>query len=87
MRVLTTDVFCGSYLFTRGGRLVEILVDRTSRRPSGTFVLEGPDTLLEAQETYSRGEATANVKELREGVTLLRERLAHHLRQASSGAR
>lgn len=83
MRVLTTDVFCGSYLFTRGGRLVDILVDRTSKRPSGTFVLEGPDDLLKAQEEYSRGEATANVKELREGVTLLRERLAWHLRKTA----
>ena len=83
MRVLTTDVFCGSYLFTRGGRLVDILVDRASKRPSGTFVFEGPAHLLEAQETYSRGEATANVKELREGVTLLRERLAHRLRQTA----
>lgn len=83
MRVLTTDVFCGSYLFTRGGRLVEILVDRTSKRASGTFVLEGPEHLLAAQEAYSRGEATANVKELREGVTMLRERLAYRLRQTA----
>jgi hypothetical protein len=81
MRVLTTDVFCGSFLFTRGGRLVEVLVDRTSARASGTFVLDGPDDLLAAQETYSRGEAVANVKEIREGVTLLRERLAYHLRR------
>lgn len=81
MRVLTTDVFCGSFLFTRGGRLVEILVDRASARPSGTFVFEGPDDLLAAQERYSRGEAVANVKEIREGVTLLRERLAYNLRR------
>lgn len=81
MRVLTTDVFCGSWLVTRGGRLVEVLVDQRSGRPSGTFVLEGPEDLLGAQEAYSRGEATANVKQIRDGVTLLRGRLAEALRR------
>ena len=83
MRVLSTDVFCCSYLFTKGGRLVEILVDHSNVHPSGTFVLEGPDDLLAAQETYSRGEATANVKDIRDGVTLLRGRLAKALRRVA----
>lgn len=83
MRVLTTDVFCGSYLFTRGGRLVEILVDRSTVHPSGTFVIEGPDDLIAAQESYSRGEANANVKDIRDGVTLLRGRLSKVLRRVA----
>ena len=82
MRVLTTDVYAGAWLLTRGGRLVDLLVDCSGGRSSGTFVFEGPD-LLAAHETYSRGEAIANVKDIRDGVTTLRGRLAHALRQAA----
>ncbi len=44
---------------------------------------EAPDDLLAAQETYSRGEAVANVKEIRDGVTLLRGRLSKALKRAA----
>ncbi|MEW5749028.1 MAG: hypothetical protein AB1793_09645 [Candidatus Thermoplasmatota archaeon] len=84
MRVLTTDVFCGAYLMThQGARLVDLIVDGTGVRPSGTFVFEGDD-LLEAQQVYSRGEAIASVKEIRDGVTHLRTCLARALRRVSS---
>lgn len=82
MRVLTTDVYCGAYLLTRGARLVDLLVDRTGERESGTFVFEGDD-LLRLQEEYSRGEAVAKVKAIRDGVTTLRTRLARALRRAA----
>ena len=82
MRVLTNDVFAGAYLISRGARVADLLVDRTGARETGTFVLEGP-TALEDHETYSRGEAIANVKIIREGVTYLRGRLARALRQAA----
>jgi len=82
MRVLTTDVFCGAYLLTRGGRLVDLLVDRTAERETGTFVFEGED-LLRHQEDYSRGDATAKVKAIRDAVTSLRTRLARALRRAA----
>lgn len=82
MRVLTNDVFAGSYLLSRGARVVELLVDRTGARETGTFVIEGP-TALADHEAYSRGEATANVKVIRDGVTTLRGRLARALRQAA----
>jgi hypothetical protein len=75
MRVLTCDVFAGAYLMTQGARLVDLLVDRTGARSSGTFVLEGDD-LLALQEAYSIGEATARVKDIRDAVTELRSRLA-----------
>ena len=42
-------------------RLVDLLVDRTAERETGTFVFEGED-LLRHQEDYSRGDATAKVK-------------------------
>ena len=82
MRVLTNDVFAGAFLISRGARVVELLVDRTGTRETGTFVLEGP-TALDDHETYSRGEAVANVKIIREGVTHLRGRLARALRHAA----
>lgn len=82
MRVLTNDVFAGAFLMARGARMVELLVDRTGPRETGTFVLEGP-TALEDHEAYSRGEAVANVKIIREGVTQLRGRLARALRHAA----
>ncbi len=82
MRVLTTDVFAGAWLLTtRDARLVDLLVDRSGGRSTGTFVLEGPDLVI-AQETHSRGEAIANVKDIRDGVTLLRGRLARALKHA-----
>ena len=80
MRVLTTDVFAGAYLMTQGARLVDLLVDRTGVRSSGTFVLEG-DNLLALQEAYSLGEATARVKDIRDAVTQLRSRLAGALQK------
>lgn len=80
MRVLTTDVFCGAYLLIQGAHLIDLLVDRSRNRPSGTFVLEGDD-LLEHQQVYSRGEAVASVKEIRDGVTHLRACLARALHQ------
>jgi hypothetical protein len=82
MRVLTTDVFAGAWLMSRGARLVDLLVDRTGSRDTGTFVLEGP-TALGDLEVYSRGEAVANVKAVRDGVTTLRTRLARALRHAA----
>ncbi len=83
MRLLTSDVFCGAYLLARGATLVDLLIDRSGRRESGTFVFEGPESLLAHQEAYSRGTATANVKELRQGVTALRGRLARALARAA----
>ena len=82
MRVLTTDVFCGAWLMCQGARLVDLLVDRTGQREAGTFVFEGND-LLERQEEYSRGQAVAPVKGIRDGVTALRARLARALRRAA----
>ena len=82
MRVLTCDVFAGAYLMTQGARLVDLLVDRTGVRSSGTFVLEGDD-LLALQEAYSIGEATARVKDIRDAVTELRSRLAVALQKNS----
>lgn len=82
MRVLITDVFCGAYLLTQGARIVDLLVDQSGRRKSGTFVLEGED-LLEHQEDYFRGRAHAKVKDIRDGVTELRGRLARALRRAA----
>jgi hypothetical protein len=83
LRVLTNDVFCGAYLMTQGARLVDLLVDRSPSRPAGTFVLEGND-LLAHQEEYSRGEAIAPVKEIRDAVSELRCRLARALREPFS---
>jgi len=80
MRVLTNDVFCGAFLMTQGARLVELLVDRSTIRSTGTFVLEGDD-LLALQEAYSLGEASARVKDLRDAVSELRGRLARALRE------
>jgi hypothetical protein len=80
MRVLTNDVFAGAYLLTQGARLVDLLVDRSPNRPCGTFVFEGDDALFQLEE-YSRGEAIAPVKEIRDGVSQLRTRLARALRQ------
>lgn len=82
MRVLTNDVFCAAWLMTQGARLVDLLVDRTPARASGTFVLDGDD-LLARQEAYSRGgsEAVAPVKDIRDAVTHLRACLARALRQ------
>lgn len=82
MRVLTCDVFAGAYLMTQGARFVDLLVDRTGARSSGTFVLEGDD-LLALQEAYSIGEATARVKDIRDAVTELRSRLAGALQKNS----
>lgn len=85
MRVLTNDVFCAAWLMTQGGRLVDLLVDRSPSRASGTFVLEGDD-LLALQEAYSRGgsEAVAPIKDIRDAVTHLRTCLARALRQPAS---
>jgi hypothetical protein len=83
MRVLTTDVFCGAWLMTRGAQLVDLLVDRSPSRSAGTFVFEGTD-LVALQEAYSLGEATARVKDLRDAVTELRCRLARALREPTS---
>lgn len=84
MRVLTCDVFAGAYLMTQGARLVDLLVDRTGARSSGTFVLEGEgDDLLALQKAYSLGEATARVKDIRNAVTELRSRLAGALQKNS----
>jgi len=80
MRVLTNDVFCGAFLMTQGAHLVDLLVDRSTIRSTGTFVLEGDD-LLTLQEAYSLGEATARVKDLRDAVSDLRTRLAKALRE------
>ena len=82
MRVLTTDVFAGAFLMTRGARLVDVLVDRTGARKSATFVFEG-ERVLEAHEEYSRGQATAPVKAIRDGVTHLRGRLVRALGKAA----
>jgi hypothetical protein len=80
MRVLTTDVFAGAYLMTQGARLVDLLVDRTGARASGTFILEGND-VLELHEAYCRGDAVAPVKLIRDAVTELRSRLAGALQK------
>jgi len=82
MKVLTNDVFCGAYLLTQGAHLIDLLVDRTPSRACGTFVFEG-DNLLDHQEAYSRGEATAPVKHIRDGVSHLRTCLARALREPS----
>ena len=79
MRVLTSDTFCGAYLMAKGAQFVRLLVDRTGTRDTGTFVFEG-DGILELQEEYSRGVASASVKAIRDGVTFLRSRLARELR-------
>jgi len=81
MRVLTTDVFCAGYLIVRGGRVIDLLVDQTGTRSTGTFVVEGAQVLADHEE-YSRGQATANVKALRDAVTALRGRLAETLRRS-----
>jgi len=83
MKVLTNDVFCGAYLLTQGARLIDLLVDRTPARACGTFVFEG-DNLLDHQEAYSRGEATAPVKHIRDAVTHLRACLARALRESTA---
>ena len=86
MRVLTSDVFCGSYLLARGGRLVDLLVDRSGRRQAGTFVFEGED-LLAVQAAYSTGQAVARVKAIRDGVTSLRAHLARAMERSGDSAR
>ena len=87
MRILTTDVFCSAFLMANGARLVDLLVDRTGSRQAGTFVLEGDEKLLEHQEVYSRGEAVASVKAIRDAVTFLRGRLATTLERAAGQRR
>ena len=82
MRILTTDIFLASFLLSRGARVAELLIDRSGTRGTGTFVLEGPDVLPD-HEAYSRGEAVANVRAIREGVTALRGRLARALQRAA----
>ena len=82
MRVLTTDVFCASWLVSGGARVVDVLLDRSGSRSTGTFIVEGPAVLAD-HETYSKGEAVANVKAIREGVTSLRGRLARALQRAA----
>lgn len=79
MRALTTDVFCAAYLILRGSLLVDLIVDRDGQRQTGTFVLEGADAIA-GQEEYSRGEAQARVKVLRDLVSQLRGELARALR-------
>lgn len=79
MRALTTDVFCAAYLILRGAVLADLIVDGDGRRQTGTFVLEGPEALA-GQEEYSRGEAQARVKALRDVVSNLRGELARALR-------
>ena len=86
MRVLTSDVFCGAFLLSRGGRLVDLLVDRSGRRQAGTFVFEGEDLLVH-QAAYSTGQAVASVKAIRDGVTSLRARLARALERPGDSAR
>lgn len=79
MRALTSDVFCAAYLILRGSSLVELIVDNDGQRQTGTFVLEGPNAIA-GQEEYSRGEAQARVKPLRDLVSSLRGELARALR-------
>lgn len=79
MRALTTDVFCAAYLILRGSSLVDLIVDSDGGRQTGTFVLEGPEALA-GQEEYSRGDAQARVKPLRDVVSNLRGELARALR-------
>jgi len=76
MRILTKDVFAGAYLMSHGAALEELLVDTTAGRPSGTFVFEGDEDLEAHHKLYCLGHATASVKSIREGVHLLRSRLA-----------
>lgn len=79
MRALTSDVFCAGYLILRGATLVDLIVDDDGHRQTGTFVLEGPDAVA-SQEEYSRGDAQARVKSLRDAVSSLRTDLARALR-------
>ena len=79
MRALTSDVFCAGYLILRGAALVDLIVDNDGHRQTGTFVLEGPEAIA-SQEEYSRGDAQARVKPLRDAVSSLRAELARALR-------
>ena len=84
MRALTGDVFLAAYLIVAdGGSLVDLIVDGDGHRQSATFVLEAPNAIA-LQEEYSRGDATAPVKAIRDTVSTLRGELARALRSASS---
>src|SRR5271165_6230433 len=84
MRVLTCDVFLGAFLMAQGAHWVDLLVDKSGGRSTGTFVFEGDQNILAHQELYSMGRAIAPVKEIREGVSFLRGRLAKALREPKS---
>lgn len=87
MRALTGDVFLAAYLIVAdggGGSLVDLIVDGDGQRQSVTFVLEAPNAIA-LQEEYSRGEAMASVKAIRDTVSRLRGELARALRRTPSG--
>jgi hypothetical protein len=74
MRILTTDIYEGSYLLSKGMKLEKLWLKGNDPKRSVIFEFAGPDAEL-LRNDYLKGDASANVLKLKQALTELKDRM------------
>ncbi len=80
MRILTTDIYEGAYLLSKGAELKNIWRDDGNRKRSVIFEFTGSHVKI-LRENYILGKANANVLQLKEKVNILKDQLFKLIRE------
>ena len=79
MRLLTTDLYEGAWLLSQGVELVSLWMDQNHKR-SIIFEFSGAE-VEHLKQAYQRGQAKANVIQLKQSINVLKDRMFEKLRE------
>ncbi len=80
MRILTTDIYEGAYLLSKGAELKNIWRDDGNKKRSVIFEFNGVRLEL-LRENYLLGKANANVLRLKQNLNILKDQLFKLIRE------
>jgi hypothetical protein len=80
LRLLTTDIYEGAYLLSKGIELSNIWEDYSRKKKTVVFEFKGDDIGL-LRKTYLRGQAKANVLRLKNSINELKDVMFNLLRE------
>jgi hypothetical protein len=76
----TNDLYCGAYILSKGGRLAEIIMNRSCGRQSCLFVFTGPEVISLHQDFLS-GAAIVNLRDFKAAMIHLKDQMFSYKRQ------
>lgn len=82
MEIKTTDLYCASYIFSKGGELKEVILSHRGRRPCCEFVFIG-DQVCQLEKTFLSGKATVEITTFKASLNHIKDVMFKELRDVN----